>query len=243
MKGFKVMKNAHGGKVRRYAEGSDGGVKAEKMEDGSQQWVRGKTRKEKDDTISKYTKSELDKSSKMTGSKDHEKYMESGKKFRSLTEARRENMRKSNMELPFAYAKGGKVHRFAEGGLGSKMGPPDEYETDTFSTRKKPAPSPKKRRTFGEVIENAREYYMGPRKGRKGTYTPPNMDEADAQIRKMIDSGEYKKGGKVKGGKVAKVMREFKSGELHSGKKGPVVKSRKQAIAIALSEAGKSKKG
>jgi len=41
--------------------------------------------------------------------------------------------------------------------------------------------------------------------------------------------------------KVAKVMREFKSGTLHSGKKGPVVKSRKQAIAIALSEAGKSK--
>lgn len=41
--------------------------------------------------------------------------------------------------------------------------------------------------------------------------------------------------------KEAKVMGEFKRGTLHSGKKGPVVKSRKQAIAIALSEAGKSK--
>lgn len=41
--------------------------------------------------------------------------------------------------------------------------------------------------------------------------------------------------------KVGTVMREFKAGKLHSGKKGPVVKSPKQAIAIALSEAGMSK--
>lgn len=38
--------------------------------------------------------------------------------------------------------------------------------------------------------------------------------------------------------KVATVMREYKAGKLHSGsKKGPVVKSRKQAVAIAMSEA------
>lgn len=41
--------------------------------------------------------------------------------------------------------------------------------------------------------------------------------------------------------KTAKVMREYKEGTLHSGKGGPVVKSPKQAIAIALSEAGKAR--
>ena len=41
--------------------------------------------------------------------------------------------------------------------------------------------------------------------------------------------------------KVKKVMREFKKGELPIGKSKKKVKSRKQAIAIALSEAGKSK--
>ena len=42
--------------------------------------------------------------------------------------------------------------------------------------------------------------------------------------------------------KVKTVMKEFKKGELHSGKKGPVVKDRKQAVAIALSEARRAKK-
>lgn len=42
--------------------------------------------------------------------------------------------------------------------------------------------------------------------------------------------------------KISKVMREFKAGELHSGKGGKVVKNPRQAVAIALSEAGKAKK-
>ena len=43
--------------------------------------------------------------------------------------------------------------------------------------------------------------------------------------------------------KIGKVMGEFKEGTLHSGKDGKVVKNPKQAIAIALSEAGMAKKG
>ena len=42
--------------------------------------------------------------------------------------------------------------------------------------------------------------------------------------------------------KIGKVMGEFKSGKLHSGMGGKVVKNPKQAIAIGLSEAGMSKK-
>ena len=43
--------------------------------------------------------------------------------------------------------------------------------------------------------------------------------------------------------KVGVVMEEYKKGKLHSGsKKGPKVKKRSQALAIALSEAGISKK-
>ena len=43
--------------------------------------------------------------------------------------------------------------------------------------------------------------------------------------------------------KVGSVMKEYKEGTLHSGKGGKVVKSRDQAVAIALSSAGVAKKG
>jgi hypothetical protein len=76
---------------------------------------------------------------------------------------------------------------------------------------------------------------------KKGGSAFPDLNKDGKVTRADVLKGRgvFKKGGQAK---VGKVMKEFKSGKLHSGKKGPVVKSRKQAIAIALSEAGKSKK-
>jgi hypothetical protein len=48
---------------------------------------------------------------------------------------------------------------------------------------------------------------------------------------------------KGKQAKVETVMHEYKQGTLHSGSKhGPKVTSRKQAVAIALSQSGQSRK-
>ncbi len=52
-------------------------------------------------------------------------------------------------------------------------------------------------------------------------------------------NGEFMKMTKAGQKKVGKVMGEYKEGTLHSGKGGKVVKSRDQAIAIAMSEAAK----
>ena len=64
------------------------------------------------------------------------------------------------------------------------------------------------------------------------------MPISRAQMRKQLSSSPAKK----KRAKVKKVMKEFKKGKLRSGGSGKKVKNRKQAVAIALSEAGVSKK-
>ena len=46
---------------------------------------------------------------------------------------------------------------------------------------------------------------------------------------------------KKQAAKIGKVMHEYKAGTLNSGKGGPIVKSRKQAVAIAMSQANMAK--
>ena len=59
----------------------------------------------------------------------------------------------------------------------------------------------------------------------------------------MPDSSAMKMKLGMHKGKMMKVMHEFKEGTLHSGsKRGPKVTKRKQAIAIAMSEAKKGRK-
>lgn len=61
-----------------------------------------------------------------------------------------------------------------------------------------------------------------------------------AQAGKQTKNAPASKGKKQ--AKVKKVMKEFKEGTLKSGGSGRKVKSRDQAIAIAMSEAGMKKK-
>ncbi len=65
--------------------------------------------------------------------------------------------------------------------------------------------------------------------------------KAKKEAKKIVKKADKKHGSKYKGvAKVDKVMKEYKEGKLHSGsKKGPKVKKKSQAVAIALSEARK----
>lgn len=67
----------------------------------------------------------------------------------------------------------------------------------------------------------------------KGGVAVGDYDQHNSENR----AGSYDK-------KVGKVMHEYKAGKLRSGSKtGPKVKSRKQAIAIGMSEARKAAAG
>jgi hypothetical protein len=68
----------------------------------------------------------------------------------------------------------------------------------------------------------------------RGAQHAQNLDREDTAM-----ASKYSKGAQRK---VKKVMKERKSGTLRSGRSGKKVKSRKQAIAIGLSEARRAGK-
>lgn len=66
----------------------------------------------------------------------------------------------------------------------------------------------------------------------------PKKKSVPKMVKKVVKAAKKKV---KKAGKVEKVMHEYKEGELHSSSKnGPLVKSKSQALAIALSEARKA---
>jgi hypothetical protein len=86
--------------------------------------------------------------------------------------------------------------------------------------------------TYTLVAEDKLDLWENAKQPDKSIYYEEieNKDEMEAYV-----SDKMAKGGKVN--KVAKVMHEFKEGNLHSGKSEKIVTNPKQAIAIALSEA------
>jgi hypothetical protein len=71
-----------------------------------------------------------------------------------------------------------------------------------------------------------------------------HRDEKGRHAPGQSKTAKRMRGEGVKEKKMEKVMREFKHGKLHSGsKKGPEVKSRKQAVAIGMSEGRKAAAG
>lgn len=88
-----------------------------------------------------------------------------------------------------------------------------------------------------ELLKDIDAHYKSrPGNSSKKHSSKSNSPKVSRRDGKLIKLGK-------KENKIRDVMEEFKFGKLHSGsKKGPKVKSRKQAIAIALSEARRKKR-
>ena len=139
---------------------------------------------------------------------------------------------------PQGKARGGRVAKYAKGGSVTAPAPR--------------APSPSVTRSAPAMLSRAKNVATG---AAKRLATGPVGQAITANdvynfVKDMYDNarqydqgayGELPQSPFKRGGKVSKVMREYKKGELHSGsKRGPVVRNPKQAIAIALSEARKA---
>ena len=129
------------------------------------------------------------------------------------------------------YARGGKAE-CAKGGktIPKGMAKQESSELESVST---------KRRHGKEEVGEAHSL-----KRQNKVVVPVTPPKVAFNREPLIPIPPMKAGGSVgskEQAKIGKVMREFKSGELHSGsKKGSKVTNRRQAIAISLSEARKA---
>jgi hypothetical protein len=116
--GGAVMKKAKGGVAR--GEGTDdeesGTLRMEKMPSGAQQYIRGSTRPEKEETAAKYTKYQIKKSND-EGSDDFESFWKNMKKTDKLLDARMDNNDAFTKEIreKYGFKTGGKIIKKATG--------------------------------------------------------------------------------------------------------------------------------
>ncbi len=113
--GGAVMKKAKGGVAR--GEGTNdeesGTLRMEKMPSGAQQYVRGFTRGDKGTTLSKYTRSEIDKLN--PGSGNNDEWEKQYKKVKKLGEAQDDNFDAWDKDKEDGYKTGGKIMKKATG--------------------------------------------------------------------------------------------------------------------------------
>jgi hypothetical protein len=127
------------------------------------------------------------------------------------------------------FAKGGKVEKAPKGmmvviGIGKPKGPMKKAEGGDTSTNPNLGPGPLQMPSDEQINKE-------------------NWNQRKA-IRRAMGAKNTGNDTFAKGGKVEKVMHEFGEGKLHSGsKKGPKVTNPKQAVAIALNQSRKAKKG
>lgn len=143
------------------------------------------------------------------------------------------------------YARGGKVTpcergmmKKAAGGV-ARVKDSLRNEREEISRVKREARS--ERKDAGQELSRVRREMSYDERKLEGA--PARKQYPTAQREPLIPM--MSKGGSMSAkqqAKVGRVMGEYKAGELHSGSKsGPVVKNRKQAVAIAMSEARKKK--
>ena len=143
------------------------------------------------------------------------------------------------------YARGGKVTPCEAGmmkkaaGGAARLKDSLRNEREEISRVKREAKS--ERKDAGQEISRVRREMSYDEQKLKGEQ-PARKQYPAARREPLIPM--MSKGGSMSAkqqAKVGRVMGEYKAGELHSGKSGPVVKDRKQALAIAMSEARKKK--